>query len=90
MYDLGQMIAKVEPEVLRPVGVDAMALLVEPRQWKPFTLQDGSSAEIPAGASVECQHDGGKPLLLHSCGSIRALMGTLTKDWLRAAPIAVE
>ena len=53
VYDLGQMIAKVEPEVLTAVGADAMALLIEPRQWKPFTLQDGSGAEIPAGADVQ-------------------------------------
>lgn len=52
IYDLSQMIAKVEPEVLDRLGADALPLLIEPRQWKPWTLMDGSSCEIPAGADL--------------------------------------
>ena len=47
IYDLSQMIAKVEQPVLEAVGADAMPLLIEPKAWKPWTLQDGSPAEIP-------------------------------------------
>ncbi|MGI5818338.1 MAG: uroporphyrinogen decarboxylase family protein [Armatimonadota bacterium] len=52
IYDIGQMIAKVEEPVLDAVGADAMALLIEPRQWKPWTLQDGSPCEIPARLEI--------------------------------------
>ena len=47
IYDMGQMIAKVELPVLEAVRADAVPLLIEPRQWKSWTLQDGSAAEIP-------------------------------------------
>lgn len=47
IYDVSQMIAKVEQPVLDMVGADALPLLIEPRRWKPWTLQDGSPCEIP-------------------------------------------
>ncbi len=71
VYDLGQMIAKVEPAVLKTLGADAMALLIEPHQWKPFTLQDGSPAEIPARADVERRPEGDW-ILRGSGGAIEA------------------
>lgn len=58
IYDIGQMIAKVEEPVLDAVGADAIALLIEPRRWKPWTLQDGSPCEIPAGLEI-VEHNGG-------------------------------
>ena len=58
IYDIGQMIAKVEEPVLDTIGADAMALLIEPRRWKPWTLQDGSPCEIPAGLEI-VERDGG-------------------------------
>lgn len=58
IYDLSQMIAKVEPEVLDRVGADAVPLLIEPRQWKPWALQDGSPGEVPAKAHLR-QTDNG-------------------------------
>lgn len=50
IYDIGQMIAKVEPSIIKIVGSDAIPLLIEPKQWKTWKLQDGSIAEIPANA----------------------------------------
>ena len=47
IYDLSEMIAKVEQPVLEAIGADAMPLLIEPKAWKPYTLQDGSPAGIP-------------------------------------------
>ncbi len=58
IYDIGQMIAKVEEPVLDAVGADAMALLFEPRCWKRWTMQDGSPCEIPAGLEI-VERDGG-------------------------------
>jgi uroporphyrinogen decarboxylase len=52
IYDLSQMIAKVEEPVLDLVGADAIALLIEPRMWRPWALQDGSPCEIPAKLQI--------------------------------------
>lgn len=58
IYDLSQMIAKVEEPVLERVGADAMPLLIEPRRWKPWVLQDGSPCEIPAGLEIVPYQEG--------------------------------
>ncbi len=58
IYDLSQMIAKVEPEVLDRVGADAVPLLIEPRRWKAWRLQDGSPCEVPHGARLRERHGG--------------------------------
>jgi len=52
IYDISQMICKVEEPVVERAGSDAVPLLIEPRDWKPWVLQDGSPAEIPARADV--------------------------------------
>lgn len=52
IYDLSQMIVKVEPEVLQRVGADALPLLIEPRHWQPWTLMDGSPCAVPARANL--------------------------------------
>lgn len=52
IYDLSQMIAKVEEPVLELIGADALPLLIEPRCWKRWVLQDGSPCEIPAGVDI--------------------------------------
>ena len=62
IYDLSQMIAKVEPAVLDSVGADVLPLLIEPRQWKPWELQDGSPCEVPAGAGLHRTPPGGVEL----------------------------
>ncbi|MBN2455931.1 MAG: hypothetical protein JXB29_05255 [Sedimentisphaerales bacterium] len=48
VFDMMQMITKVEPTVLEIVGADVIPLLIEPKQWKPWVLSDGSEVEIPA------------------------------------------
>lgn len=72
VYDLSQMIAKVEAEVLDHVGADAVPLLIEPRQWKPWTLQDGSACEVPAGADLRRTPAGGAELLAYD-GTVVAI-----------------
>lgn len=59
LYDLSQMIAKVEPNVLDAVSADVFPLLIEPRQWKPWTLMDGSACEVPARANLRQTARGG-------------------------------
>jgi len=58
IYDISQMICKVEEPVVESVGSDAVPLLIEPRSWKPWTLVDGSPAEIPARANLRRTDDG--------------------------------
>ena len=52
VYDLTQMIVKVEPQVLDKIGADAVPLLIEPRSWKEWRLPDGTRCEMPAGAGL--------------------------------------
>ena len=63
VFDMGQMIAEVEPAVTRAVGSDAVALVIGPRRWKPWTLPVGSACEIPARADVRERDDGGWELV---------------------------
>ena len=63
IYDMSQMIAKVERPVLEAVGADAMPLLMEPREWKPWPLQDGSPGDIPAKVHIERRDDGALEIL---------------------------
>ncbi|NQU75529.1 MAG: methyltransferase [Planctomycetes bacterium] len=58
VFDMMQMIAKVELPVVEAFGVDAVPLLIEPKQWKPWKLQDGSPAEIPALLNIRTEPDG--------------------------------
>jgi len=62
IYDLSQMIAKVEPEVLDHVGADVLPLLIEPKRWQPWQLMDGSPGEVPAGADLRRTPRGGLEL----------------------------
>jgi uroporphyrinogen decarboxylase len=71
IYDIYQMICKVEGPVLRKVCSDAVPLLVEPRDWKPWTLQDGSPAEIPARANLR-RLDNGEVVQLSEDGKVIA------------------
>lgn len=63
IYDLSQVIAKVETSVLDKVGADAFPLLIEPRAWKPWRLQDNSPGEIPARANLRSVAGGGTELV---------------------------
>lgn len=56
--DLIQMIAKVEPEVVRAVGGDTRPVLLEPRTWKPWKLSDGTVVDIPEKARIDATETG--------------------------------
>ena len=72
VYDIGQMIAKVEEPVLDRVGADALPLLIEPREWKPWRLQDGSPCEIPAELDI-VEYDNGDAAILREDGTPAAV-----------------
>ncbi len=71
IYDISQMISKVELGVVEKVGADAIPLLIEPRRWKPWTLQDGSPAEIPEKLTLE-KLDSGEIVQLSDEGKVIA------------------
>jgi uroporphyrinogen decarboxylase len=48
VFDVYQQVAKVEDALLDTFEIDTVPLLIEPREWKPWTLPDGSPCEIPA------------------------------------------
>ena len=59
VFDVMQMIAKVEPSVINVIGVDAVPLLIEPKRWKSWILSDGTEVEIPQKANLQRLADGG-------------------------------
>lgn len=69
IFDIMQMIAKVEDPVVEAVGSDAVALLIEPKQWKPWVLSDGSAAEVPAKVVLK-KLDNGATAQLSQTGTI--------------------
>ena len=46
IYDPLCMTCIVEPAVLAAIGADAEALYILPKQWKQWTLADGSAADV--------------------------------------------
>jgi uroporphyrinogen decarboxylase len=77
IYDISQVIAKVEEPVLDHIGADALPLFIEPRRWKPWTLQDGSPCEVAEGLNItprdgggwEICRDDGTPAAVNPAGS---------------------
>jgi len=72
IYDISQVIAKVEEPILDRVGADALPLLTEPRRWKRWTLQDGSPCEIPEGLEIT-PLGGGAHAILREDGTAGAI-----------------
>jgi len=58
VFDLMQMIVKVEEKVLKIVGSDAVSLISEPREWKTFEFIKGHPIEIPEKVQIEEKDDG--------------------------------
>lgn len=69
VFDIIQMIAKVELPVVEAVGSDAVPVLIEPKQWKPWTLPDGSEADIPARANLK-KLDSGESVQVDEDGTV--------------------
>ena len=64
VFDIGQQLAEVEPEILTRFGVDVVSLENSPMEaahefWKPWKLPDGTACQIPAGVDLRMDEDDG-------------------------------
>ncbi len=67
VFDLMQMIVKVEVEVLKIIESDAVSLIYEPREWKSFEFIKGHPIEIPERVLIE-EKDNGEMLIYSNDG----------------------
>ena len=58
MFDVYQQVCLIDDDLREALGIDTVALHLQPREWKPATLPDGSPCEIPAGWAPVLQDDG--------------------------------
>jgi uroporphyrinogen decarboxylase len=63
VFDMGQQLAEVEPEILSRFGVDVISLGnslgVAPELWKPWKLPNGVDCKIPAGVDLRPDEENG-------------------------------
>jgi uroporphyrinogen decarboxylase len=64
VYDIGQQLAEVEPEILDRFGVDVISLehsLIGEQSslWKPWRLPDGTPCQIPAALDLRSDEEQG-------------------------------
>jgi uroporphyrinogen decarboxylase len=58
VFDLAQLIAKVDIKIAEIVGSDAVPLLFEPLKWKSWEFDEGVPVKIPAGVNLKKLPDG--------------------------------
>lgn len=58
VFDLMQLIVKLDEEVISEVGSDAQALIIEPKRWKDFEFIRGRPVEIPEKVNISRHDDG--------------------------------
>ena len=63
VFDMGQQLAEVEPEILSRFGVDVISLTNSlgeaPEFWKPWKLPNGMDCKIPAGVDLRPDEENG-------------------------------
>ena len=64
VFDMGQQLAEVEPEILTRFGVDVIALEnsmgeTQPGLWKPWKLPDGTACQVPASVDLKPDTENG-------------------------------
>ncbi|MCX7766396.1 MAG: methyltransferase, partial [Candidatus Sumerlaeia bacterium] len=61
VYDMVQQLAIIEPPVLEALGIDVIELgrgfMLDERDWKSWTLPDGTPCKIPVYVNVEKRGD---------------------------------
>lgn len=63
VFHVYMQLANVEPSVRERFSGDVVRLSFEPKQWKPWTLADGSPCEVPEGWSPVKRPDGSEVLM---------------------------
>jgi len=64
IFDMGQQLAEVEPEILSRFGVDVISLgnslgQAPPEFWKPWKLPNGLACQIPASVDLRPDEENG-------------------------------
>jgi uroporphyrinogen decarboxylase len=72
VFDVYQQVVKIEDDLRDRLGIDTVPLHIEPLDWKPFVLVDGSASEIPAGWNPE--RDGDDWVIRCDDGTVTARM----------------
>lgn len=100
VYDVGQQLAEVEPEILSRFGVDVISLGEVPEFWKPWKLPNGVDCKIPAGVDLRPDEENGGWLIwengmpmqrmspgnLYFSEAIHPLAGLTTPEELQYVP----
>jgi uroporphyrinogen decarboxylase len=73
IFDPYQQIVDVEAAVLEAVKSDTRSVMIQPRNWKPWKLPDGSSCEIPEKWNPSYREDGSQ-VVLNDRGEVLAVM----------------
>jgi len=73
VFDPYQQIVDVEEGVLEVVKSDVRSIMIQPRNWKPWKLPDGSDCEIPEKWNPRPREDGSQ-VVLNDRGEILAIM----------------
>jgi len=63
VFDVGQQLAEVEPEILSRFGVDVVSLVNSlgeaPELWKPWQLPNGVDCQVPVGVDLRPDEENG-------------------------------
>jgi len=58
VVDVYQQVARIEPDLVACLELDTAPIFLEPLEWRPFILTDGSSCQIPRKWDPHRQEDG--------------------------------
>ena len=70
IFDIYQQVTKIEKDIREIFEIDTIPLLFEPKNWKSFTLPDGSPCEIPE--KLDLLSDNGDLIIQDEHGNITA------------------
>ncbi len=73
IFDPYQQIVDVEEKVMDAVKSDVRSVMIQPRNWKPWKLPDGSDCEIPEKWNPRYREDGSQ-VVFNEQGEIVAIM----------------